>query len=233
MVLLDIKVNEPWKQTSEHLDKNRSIGDNAVFIGDADKEMRNALVSGNREFQLDFIHIFRDVGIKLWMDGKLGLNDRKIIVKRMESILYPLKNSVRKHIENGDTESLKAKINYAIDKLKTVAKDVAKSGCIATAAFIRDYSNLMVTFARLAVEKGRSIPWNSNTIERLMGEISKRTKHKWMRWTTRGLGAILNIILTRYASEQDYEIFKAKIMRSANLTYIKCETIIMSVGGEF
>jgi len=34
-----------------------------------------------------------------------------------------------------------------------------------------------------------------------MGEISKRTKHKWMRWTTKGLETILNLILERYVSE--------------------------------
>lgn len=62
-----------------------------------------------------------------------------------------------------------------------------------------------MTFARLAVEE-RIVPWNSNTIERLMGEISKRCKHKWMRWTSKGLEAILNIILVRYTSKDLREV---------------------------
>ena len=76
-----------------------------------------------------------------------------------------------------------------------------------------------MTFARLAVE-GVKVPWNSNIVERLMGEISKRCKHKWMRWTTKGLEAILNIILVRYTSEERYQRFKQEITKAENLRVI-------------
>jgi len=39
---------------------------------------------------------------------------------------------------------------------------------------------MAVTFAMLAL-KEKDIPWTSNIIEQLMGEISKRCKHKWMK----------------------------------------------------
>jgi len=58
--------------------------------------------------------------------------------------------------------------------------------------------------------EGKNIPWNSNIIERLMGEIQKRCKHKWMRWTTQGQESILNLILTRYTNPQNYTEFKNK-----------------------
>ncbi len=70
-------------------------------------------------------------------------------------------------------------------------------------------------------------------IERLMGEIAKRIKHKWMRWTTKGLETIINIILVRYCSEENYEEFKNVIMKSENLTFIKTEVKISSIRGEF
>lgn len=41
-----------------------------------------------------------------------------------------------------------------------------------------------------------------------MGEISKRIKHQWMRWITKGLETILKIILIRYVSEESYQKFK-------------------------
>ena len=163
----------------------------------------------------------------------MGLDDRKAIIKEIESILYPLKNSVNKHMIDGNIKALRKMVNSTVDELKKIAKDLSMMGCTKTAVFIRDYSNFMVTFARLAVEDGRDVPWNSNIIERLMGEISKRVKHKWMRWTTRGLEAILNIILVRYTCESHYEDFRAKIMRSKNLTFINIQASIMSVGGEF
>ena len=117
-------------------------------------------------------------------------------------------------------------------ELKKMSKELWKLGCRKTAKFIKDYSNSMVVFARFAVT-GRRVPWNSNIIERLMGEISKRTKHKWMRWTTRGLETIINIILVRYRSEKNYEEFKNKFMKSENLMFIMAEIKISSIRGEF
>jgi len=102
--------------------------------------------------------------------------------------------------------------------LKKLAEELRELGCFKAASFIRTYSNTIVTFAVLAV-KGRKVPWNSNLIERLMGEIAKRTKHKWMRWTTKGLETILNLILTRYVSEESYEVFKSRMMKSDNKIY--------------
>ena len=66
-----------------------------------------------------------------------------------------------------------------------------------------------------------------------MGEIAKRTKHKWMRWTTKDLETILNLILMRYVSEESYEVFKSRMMKSDNLRFIKGEVEIISAGGEF
>ena len=66
-----------------------------------------------------------------------------------------------------------------------------------------------------------------------MGEIAKRTKHKWMRWTTKGLETILNLILVRYVSEDSYEAFKHRMMKSDNTRFIKGEVEFMLAGGEF
>ena len=110
-------------------------------------------------------------------------------------------------------------------KLFDFREELQKLGCFKAASFIHDYSNIIVTFAVLAV-KGRKVPWNSNLIERLIGAISKRTKHKWMRWTTKGLETILNLILARYVSEESYEVFKHRMMKSDN---IKGEVEIISM----
>jgi hypothetical protein len=231
-VLLDARVNKPWEETASKLDEAAALDEKAVIAGDADREMRNALVKGERSFQLDLIHVLRDTSFKLWQDGEMTLEDRKGIIRRLESVLFALKNSVVKHRADKDLDALKRRINCTVDELKKLAEELLKLGCFKAASFIRDYSNTIVTFAVLAV-KGRKVPWNSNLIERLMGEISKRTKHKWMRWTTNGLETILNLILTRYVSEESYEVFKLRMMKSDNLNFIKGEGEIISAGGEF
>jgi len=59
----------------------------------------------------------------------------------------------------------------------------------------------MVTFARLAM-KEISMPITNNLIERLMGEIAKRVKHKWMHWSTKGLENLLNSLLAMYCNRR-------------------------------
>jgi len=230
-VLLDARVNKPWEDTAKVLDEANALDKKAVVIGDGDSEMINAMVTGERTFQMDLIHTFRATSYKLWQDSKLSLDDRRAILKELEAALYTLKNSVRKHLRDGNVQALRDRINLTVDTLKKLAKRLLKLGCYKAAEFIRQFSNTAVTFARLAVE-GEKVPWNSNIIERLMGEISKRCKHKWMRWTTKGLEAILNIILMRYTSEEKYEKFKQKITKAENLKFINGEVKIISAGGE-
>ncbi|HWQ95745.1 MAG TPA: hypothetical protein VN368_00080 [Candidatus Methylomirabilis sp.] len=162
----------------------------------------------------------------------MSLDERNSIVSKLEGALYTLKNSVEKHLIDENTDDLKKRINTTVNELKKMSKELWKLGCRKTATFIKEYSNSMVVFAKLAL-KGIRVPWNSNIIERLMGEIAKRTKHKWMRWTTMGLETILNIILVRYCSEENYEEFKNKIMMSENLMFIMAEVKISSIRGQF
>lgn len=60
-----------------------------------------------------------------------------------------------------------------------------------------------------------------------MGEISKRTIHKWVRWTTKSLETILNV------SEESYEVFEYKMMRSYTLRFINGEVEIISAWSEY
>jgi hypothetical protein len=187
-------------------------------------------VTGKRSFQLDFVHAFRDTSYKLWQDGELALDDRKGIINRLKAILFSLSNAVvAQSVSTG--EPLKQNIDETVDALKNLAGELWALGCQKAASFIREYSNTLVTFAILAIT-GRKVPWNSNIIERLMGEIAKRTKHRWMRWTSRGLETLLNLFLIRYTSEKSYERFKRQVMKSDNATFIRSEVDFVSAGGE-
>ena len=231
-VILGAKVNDPWNGMAKELRDAKVVTDETVFCGDAEKEMKNAMTKDDELYQLDLVHAARIAGFKLWEDKIMSLEERKTIVSKLEGVVYTLKNSVEKHLVDKNTDDLKSRINKTVDELKKMSKELWKLGCRKTATFIKEYSNNMVVFAKFAV-KGRRVPWNSNIIERLMGEIAKRTKHKWMRWTTKGLETIINIILVRYCSEENYEEFKNIIMKSENLIFIRTEVKISSVRGEF
>ena len=72
-----------------------------------------------------------------------------------------------------------------------------------------------MTFAELALE-GREVLWTSNVVERAMGEISKRCKNQWMRWTEPGLESLLWLTLVRYADPEQFAAFADELLeRSA------------------
>jgi len=205
--LLGVTVNRSWYRAA--YETKDMVSETAALIGDAEKEMRYALLKKDMKFQLDNIHAAREVGYKLWQEN-VPRDTRESILKELKTLLYTLKNSVEKHAKDGDMNRLEKRVKTTLEGLKELANNVSKLGCWRTSRFIQSSANYMVTYALLMI-KGIKIPWNSNTIERLMGEIAKRVKNKWMHWSTKGLEALINLILVRYTSEETYERFYHKV----------------------
>jgi len=147
----------------------------------------------------------KDSLYKLWAEG-MSRQERETVGVEMKQLLYTLVNSVKKHLEDYDGEALRNRIESTVKGLIALAERLKMKGYPKTAAFIKSNAKFMVTFAKLAL-KNIQIPYTSNVIERLMGEISKRCKHKWMHWSTEGLENILQIILVRYTNPQFYKQF--------------------------
>jgi hypothetical protein len=158
------------------------------------------------DLQLDLVHAVRDSLFRMWMDGA-SREERKRLSDEMKRILYSLVNSVRKHLADKDRDALSRRINSTLEELGRMADEMGEAGHVKTAVFIRSHARFMVTFAKVALERGIRIPHTSNAIERLMGEISKSCKHKWMRWSGDGLVNLLSIPLIRYAEERFYRAF--------------------------
>lgn len=84
----------------------------------------------------------------------------------------------------------------------------AGGGRLTTAArFLRNSANNMITFARLVAQQ-ICIPYTNNLVERLMREIAKRVKNRWMYWSTTGLENLLNILLVMYCNQKLYNQMK-------------------------
>ena len=176
---------------------------NSSLVGDADRGIRLNLTYETRP--LDLVHAVKDSLYKLWAEG-MNRQEREAVSIEMKQLLYTLINSVKKHLEDDDTEALKNRIENTVKGLIALAEDLKLKGYPKTVAFIKSNARFMVTFAKLALKNIR-IPYTSNAIERLMGEVSKRCKHKWMHWSTEGLENILQIILVRYTNPQFYKQF--------------------------
>jgi hypothetical protein len=75
---------------------------------------------------------------------------------------------------------------------------------VKAAGYLRRWLPSIVTFAEAAIE-GFEVPWTSNPVERLMGEVSKRCKNQWMRLTAEGLEALLQLRLVKYTHVAHYQ----------------------------
>jgi len=110
-------------------------------------------------------------------------------------------------IATNEKTQLQRRIHRTLRALHKIAKELNEDGYLRAAEFIIKNAKFMVTFAELALEDIK-IPYTTNRIERLMGEVSKRCKHKWMHWSTQGLKDILTIVLIRYTDKSLYDNFK-------------------------
>jgi transposase-like protein len=205
--LLGVTVNRSWYRAA--FEVKDMVSETAILVGDAEKEMRLALLKKDMKFQLDNVHATSEVGYKLWQEN-IPRNIRESILRELKTLLYTLKNSVEKHALDGDMDRLEKRVKTTLKGLKNLADKVSRLGCWGAAKFIKSSANYMVTYALLMI-KGIKTPYSSNIIERLMGEIAKRVKNKWMHWSTRGLEAIINLILVRYTSEATYEKFYREV----------------------
>ena len=203
--LLGLTVNKQWTETAEQFN-----GKADVLISDADRALRNALIDKALNYQQCVRHAIGDVGYSLWKAG-LPKQDRKAIRTRLKAILHTCRNSVIRHLKDQDMERLQWRINKTLADLQHLAKELAEDGLTTTAKFIRNAANYLVTFARLAINQIR-VPYTNNLIERLMGEIAKRVKNRWMHWSTTGLENLLTILLVRYCNRARYHQLKQRYL---------------------
>jgi transposase-like protein len=203
--LLGFSVNGDWKEIAAQF-----RGRAKFAVSDNEPSLRNALLEKADDYQACVRHCVGDVRFYLWNAG-LPKEMRKEIASRLLGILVTLRNSVRKHLADKDFDRLQSRISWALSELDKLSGELLSDGLDTVARFIRNAANYMVTFARLAM-KEVCIPITNNLVERLMGEIAKRVKHKWMHWSTRGLENLLNILLARYCNKRVYVEMKERYL---------------------
>jgi hypothetical protein len=191
--MLALEVNEKWPKAEAE-----------VLVSDGEPGLIDAVKAERR--QLCIIHAIKYLLFTLWREG-MSPEERHEADEAVRHALFPLVYSARRHLEDEDGEKLRARIDGTLEELREVARGLRARGYPKAAEFLERNARFMVTFAELALE-GVRIPYTTNRIERLMGEVSKRCKHKWMHWSTSGLRNILSIVLVRYTNEALYEAFK-------------------------
>jgi hypothetical protein len=191
--LLHLDVNDEWPSRKAE-----------TLISDNEPGLTNAVHAKNR--QICILHALKYLLFTLWGDG-MSKDDRLKVEAAVKQALFTLVNSTKKHHKDKDKTQLQRRIHRTLRALHKIAKELNEDGYLRAAEFIIKNAKFMVTFAELALEDIK-IPYTTNRIERLMGEVSKRCKHKWMHWSTQGLKDILTIVLIRYTDKSLYDNFK-------------------------
>lgn len=197
--LYGLVVNAPWETVPRP--------DNPyILVSDAEPGLVDGLASNQDDVQLDLVHAVKESLVKLWSEG-MPKTQRDEVSTEMKRILFTLVNSVKKHAGmREEYDAIEDRVRTTLEELEKLAGDLASRGYHAASSFISKNARLMVTFAKL-VTIGLHVPYTSNTIERLMGEVAKRCKHKWAHWSSRGLENMLWILLTRYVDVETYGAF--------------------------
>jgi len=229
--LLNLSVNADWDETVAELDDMDAVTDDATVVSDADKGIVTAFTDEKRDHQLDLVHVGRTLDYNLWDDGVFSLDQRNDIVSEVIDEVFHLKNSVAKHRPDEEFAAIRQRIARTTERIEKTAWQLDQYGSEKAARYLRRWLPSIVTFAEQTVE-GFEVPWTSNPVERLMGEVSKRCKNQWMRWTAEGLEALLQLRLVKYADPGYYESFLDKLLRRSTKTAMSCDHSIKSTGGK-
>ena len=229
--LLDVNLNDSWDETAATLEETEAITDDATVVSDAENALVDAFENGDRSHQLDLVHVGRTLGYKLWKDDAFPLSERKAIVAGVMNDLFHLKNSVALHAPRNERLAIRERIDQTLENLRKEAWRLERQDSPKAATYLRECADATVTFAEFALTQQR-VPWTSNVVERAMGEVSKRCKNQWMRWSEAGLESLLWLNLVQYADPEQFAAFADELLERSAKTAITIEVSTEATRGE-
>ena len=230
--LLDVNVDSSWSETASTLQETEAVAEDAFLVSDAEEPLIRAFCKGDPyRHQLDLVHLPRTLSHHLWDDGAFPLAEREQIVSEIQADVFHLKNSVEKHRSAKEFDAIAHRIEVTKDRLGQLAHQLKQLGSPTAAQYLRSWEDSIVRFGRLAIDGG-TVPWTSNAVERAMGEVSKRCKNQWMRWTAAGLESILTLNLVRYANPAQFKEFEDEVLGRSTKTILSMEVSASPNRGE-
>ncbi len=229
--LLDVNLNDSWNETAATLEETEAITDDATVVSDAENALVDAFENGDRSHQLDLVHVGQTLGYKLWKDDAFPLSERKAIVAGVTDDLFHLKNSVALHAPRNERLAIRERIGQTLENLRKEPWRLERQDSPKAATYLREWAEATVTFAEFALTQ-QQVPWTSNVVERAMGEVSKRCKNQWIRWSEAGLESLLWLNLVQYADPEQFAAFADELLERSAKTAITMEVSTEATRGE-
>lgn len=207
--LRSLTVGRDWKAHLPFLARTRFVNEAGdpvcpTVVSDLERGLAEVVTPEDGHWQPCLVHVVKNASYALWKDGLSQGDEKREYLSTLVGVLRHLRNSLDKHLPLGNEQRVRNRIRQTTKEVRRLANRLRDRGYDQTARFLHRVSEHVVTFATLALE-GIQVPWHTNLIERLMGEISKRCKHKWMTWTTRGGQALLTMLVVRTVEPATHE----------------------------
>jgi len=145
--------------------------------------------------------------------------------------VFHLKNSVAKHRPAEEFVAIRSRIARTRERLEKTAWQLEQFGSAKAAGYLSAVAAVDCDVRRARCRGVRGSV-DSNPVERPMGEVSKRCKNQWMRWTAEGLEAILQLRLVKYADPEYYQAFLDELLQRSTKTAINRDLSIESTSGK-
>ena len=163
--LVNVEVGGPSRRVLDGEDVRKMVSD-----GDQSLRTIPALAAG-----LCHLHFLRQVqAAMVTPTGRLLTPlERARWVRPLEGCLAHLRNSVRKHLQDGDREAIAHRVRTTLGEMEAVAGQLQERGYLQAAQTVRTDGKATVVFAEMAV-RGHWMPATSNGVERIMGTVAHR-----------------------------------------------------------
>lgn len=175
-------------------------------VTDLERGLHDLVTPEDGYWQPCLVHVIKNTRYRLWEDGLSQGEEKKRYIQTLSKVLAHLRNSLNKHLPEDNEDRIRHRIKQTTKELRRLGTRLLNRGYQKAGSFLHRVSEQVVTFATLALE-GIHVPWHNNVVERLMGEVSKRCKHKWMTWTTHGGQALLTLLVVRTVEPGTHDAF--------------------------
>lgn len=160
------------------------------------------------------LHVLRDVESAMVtpLGRLLAPTERARWIRPIKGALAHLRNSVRKHLADGDREAIAHRVRTTLGAMEAVAGQLQERGLLRAAQVVREQGKGAVVFAEVAATHGLWIPATNNGMERQMGNVAHRCKRIWAHWNS-GLENMVWVLELRKTRPRVYQTALARYKR--------------------
>lgn len=128
------------------------------MASDLERGLAESMAPEGGFWQPDHVHVIRDTGYALGLDGLKRGPEKSAIVREVSRSPAHLRNRRALHLPRGEIEAVRHRIQQTTEEFRQLSSVVREDRRWRTARFLERMSDWVTTFATLALD-GLVMPW--------------------------------------------------------------------------